>query len=133
LEHLVAQGYRDHCWSIVAQQWESRSLTAYPEGIVGTPCCAAVGTEIIGTLLHKSGDLGNCWNALLSNFDIGSQYSSVLSTLLLTVTSDGISITMTYVVRDEHHWNVSVLQRVHLSSFVQYLPGQPPYGDEVYA
>jgi hypothetical protein len=35
-----------------------------------------------------------------------------------TMTSDRISATMTYVMREEYFWYVSILQRVHLSNFV---------------
>jgi hypothetical protein len=43
----------------------------------------------------------------------------------VTVTSDHISATLTYVMwREERLWNVSVLQRVHLSSRVRQEPGR---------
>jgi hypothetical protein len=36
-----------------------------------------------------------------------------------TITSDNISATMTHVMwREEHLWNITVLQRVNISSFV---------------
>jgi hypothetical protein len=81
---------------IVAQEWD------------WTPHCWS-------TLLRKSWKRGNFFNTLLRNIDLGSHWCKNGRRRKTKKISDNISVTMTYVIwREDHIWNVSVLQRARL-------------------
>jgi hypothetical protein len=66
-------------------------------------------------LLRNNEKRGKCWNTLCNN-DLVSQWKY---NLWAKMTWDHISVTITYVMwREAYLWNVSILQKVHISSFV---------------
>jgi hypothetical protein len=85
--------------AIVVQQWASGTIVhivmqQWEEIIVGTHCCTTVTLDFIGARMAKGA----------------------------TMPSDHIIASVTCVMwPEEHLWNVSVLQRIHLFSLVNII------------
>jgi hypothetical protein len=86
------------CLHIFLQQWDWRSH-----------CCKTLVQELPKVIVQSCATM--VWNHI-----------SARMTKYARVTMDNISTTVTYILwHEEHLWNVSILQRVHLSSFFLYL------------